>query len=156
MYIRGISLQYTMEKYSFPMVILDTPNILFHLQNRGGFRIESNLMAILRFISRPIAVILVITPKVQKACSREFAKIARIVKRRKGGVIYSPRGVDSDLIILGIARRTGLPIISNDKFRQSKYRKYSSVKSRVIPFYMKDERIILKKNQVGTRVEGGL
>ena len=145
-----------MEKYSVPMVVLDTPNILFYLQNSRGFRIESNLMAILRFISKPIAVILVITPKVQKACSRELARIAGIVERKKGKVVYSPRGVDSDVIILEIARRTGLPIISNDKFRQAKYRKYSSVKSRVIPFYMKDERIILKNKQVSARVEGGL
>ena len=145
-----------MEEYSFPMVVLDTPNILFYLQNSRGFRIESNLMAILRFISGPIPVILVITPKVQKACSRELARIARIVERKKGKVFYSPRGVDSDVIILEIARRTGLPIISNDKFRQAKYRKYSSVKSRVIPFYMKDERMILKNKQVSARVEGGL
>ena len=138
------------------MVIFDTPNILYHLQNRVGFRIESNLMAILRFISGPIPVILVITPKVQKECSRELARIARIVERKKGRVFYSPMGVDSDVMILEIARRTGLPIISNDKFRQSKYRRYSSVKSRVIPFYMKDERIILKNKQVSARVEGVL
>ena len=73
-----------MEKYSVPMVVLDTPNILFYLQNSRGFRIESNLMAILRFISKPIAVVLVITPKVQKACSRELARIARVVERKKG------------------------------------------------------------------------
>ena len=70
-----------MEKYDFSMVVFDTPNILFHLQNSRVFRIESNLMAILRFISKPIVVILVITPKVQKACSRE---LARVVERKKG------------------------------------------------------------------------
>ena len=128
-----------------PMVILDTPNILYYKLYKGEEQIANNLKAIVDLIMKRIRLIPIITPKMEKSHPTEFGLLRQIIEEESGRVIYSQKTQDPDRVILEMAINSKVPIITNDKFRQPEYKHYSSVKSRLIQYYIRDGVLIPRK-----------
>ena len=135
-------LWYMTSSIDLPEAVTDTPNILHYRFDRGKKQIRSNLIALLKLIAEPIKATLIITPKMEKMYPIGFDPVAEFVRKKGGIVIYSPKGADPDKLMLEIAMEKRIPIITNDKFRQSHYDSFSSIKSLVIRFDVKDDSLI--------------
>ena len=130
-----------MEDSKFPMIVLDTPNILFYNRQDDDRQYANNFVALFDLLSKPIRVTSVITPKLLKKFQVELSHLRRSVEKKQGGVIYSERR-DPDEVVLETAMKNRAPIVSNDKFRDPQYEVYSSIKSRVIRFDIREAVLV--------------
>jgi hypothetical protein len=123
--------------------VLDTPNILLDNCHKGKGRILKNAYAITYLISTPIKITALITPKMknQYSCETEFLEL--IIPQNNGNIIYSGN-LDPDLVALEYALNHQIPLISNDRFRKAKYKKYYKVE--IIRFKVSD-RLTLRRGK---------
>lgn len=104
-------------------VIIDTPNPLFYHKHRGDGQIQKNLLALMYLISSGIGIIATITPKMYRYDPVIVNNLELIIKS-KGGQVIPVLDKDPDVVVLELSMETKLPILTNDKFKQDKYKQY--------------------------------
>ncbi len=113
-----------------PELVIDTPNVLFHHKQREG-QTDKNLLALMNFILvNRTPMICVITPLMLQKFKEQMDLIKSIIESNHGTIVYS-YNEDPDIIVLQIAENQDIPILSNDKFKQSKYKKFKSRTNRI-------------------------
>ena len=143
----------SMENSKFPMIVLDTPNILFYKCHEGDRQTSKNFVAILDLLLKPVRVILIITPKLLKKFQRELIHLRRSVEQKQGSFIYSERS-DPDKIVLETAIKKRAPVVSNDKFRELQYIVHSTMKPEIIQFDIKDTTLVPRSKRWRNLLEG--
>lgn len=134
-------------------VVLDTPNIIFFGTEVRKERIEENSLAILNLLSQDLEIIASVTPKMVKETPNFCDLFIRAIHLRQGQSVRTINR-DPDEVVLQLADEQGLPILSNDKFKQEKYLKYKS-RSRVIRFGIESYEIIPKNDYWKEYLYGG-
>jgi len=122
------------------IAVVDTPNLLFYHSHRGISQIESNIVAILVLCSGGLQLIMTLTPKIQKEIP-EFGNFMEIISNSNKIKLVETKLQDPDEVALSLADELKAPIITNDKFRQDKYKNFKS-RSRVIRFDIIGEKLI--------------
>ena len=121
-------------------VVLDTPNILFYQLYKRKHYTEKNSNAILNLLASDVKIIASITPKMLKEIPR-ISEFLMLAIRSNDGLAIFTKNNDPDEVVLQIADEQKIPIITNDKFRQTKYKKYKS-KKRFIRYIIEKQRLI--------------
>ncbi len=104
-------------------IIVDTPNPLFYHKHRGEEQIRKNLMALMCLVTSGIGIIATLTPKMYRYDS-QIVKNLEIIIRTKGGQAIPVWDKDPDVVVLELSMETKFPILTNDKFKQNKYKQY--------------------------------
>jgi hypothetical protein len=124
-----------------PIYVVDTPNIIFY----GGYNQQRNVLnfiALVNYILEgSIACILSITPKMLKIMPIGSFFYQVLTNTQLVNMVNTGHK-DPDEIVLQIANEHSLPLISNDKFRQRRY-KILKTGVDVKNFIIKNGRIIL-------------
>ena len=124
--------------------VIDTPNIIRYMEKKKP-NYTNNLISLISFIHRHNAskFIIIITPWMEKNLPNLSSFKIKNVKIRYS----SYYDVDPDIAVFEISKKFGnVIVISNDKFRKNKYKKYNCIISKKIKFILleKDNQIFMK------------
>lgn len=134
-------------------LILDTPNILFYHLHRGKQQVQMNLFALILLVSKHITAFATLTPKMENTYPAIGNILGHAVRSQNGKLIPSGN-TDPDLVVLELGEETSLPILSNDNYRQEKYKSYSSRNS-VIHYEIINGIILPRKQSWKNLIYGG-
>ena len=124
--------------------VIDTPNIIRYMEKKKP-NYTNNLISLISFIHRHNAskFIIIITPWMEKNIPNLSSFKIKNVEIRYS----SDYDVDPDIAVFEISKQFGnVIVISNDKFRKNKYKKYNCIRSKKIKFILleKDNQIFMK------------
>ena len=135
-----------MKMKSRNIFVIDTPNIIRYMEKKNP-NYTNNVISLISFIHRneTSEFIVIITPWMEKNIPN-----LSIFKIKNVEIRYSSDyDKDPDVAVLEISRQVGnVVVISNDKFRSKKYKKYKCIISKKIKFCLLeiDNQIFMKCN----------
>lgn len=132
-------------------VIVDTPNLLYYNQHKGKNQFNSNLIAFLGLLSLKIQITVILTPKIEREYPQIFNNLSKIFLSGGNGVIFTGNQ-DPDEVLLQFADENKTSILTNDKFRQSKYLKFRS-RNKVIRYCIRSN-LIVPMNKIWKNIFG--
>jgi hypothetical protein len=124
-------------------LVVDTPNVLFTRKHKTS-DFTSNILAFTKYCGKvkDTVIITVVTPLMKKLLSENLTLLKFFIEVN-GGLIVESKNKDPDIVVLNLAKKYQCKILSNDKYKQGKYKDFEEQRKNCIRFKILKQKLLV-------------